>query len=259
MDNAYSSGSPSAYSYTGNGTSGILLWGAQLEVGSTASPYQRVVSQFDITDPVGFPTYPCHYLGFDGVDDFMQTPTITPGADKAQVFAGVRKLSDAAAGILVESSVNRNTNNGAFTLAAPGTVAANYGFGTKGTNDSFQSVTTFTAPITNVVTGVGDIAADTNIVRVNGVQAGSVTTDQGTGNYLAYPLYIGRRAGTTNPFNGQLFGLIVRFSGANLDASLISQTERWMAGKTPIDAASEVTWNDSTDIYTQRLYDGFGV
>ena len=38
--------------------------------------------------------------------------------------------------------------------------------------------------------------------RANGTQVAETLTDQGTGNYLAYPLYIGRRGGATIPFNG---------------------------------------------------------
>ncbi|MER3356368.1 MAG: hypothetical protein RLQ73_20730, partial [Hoeflea sp. D1-CHI-28] len=40
------------------------------------------------------------YLAFDGVDDYLVTPSITPGTDKVQVFAGVRKASDAAAAMV---------------------------------------------------------------------------------------------------------------------------------------------------------------
>jgi hypothetical protein len=90
--------------------------------------------------------------------------------------------------------------------------------------------TGYAAPITNVLTGIGDIAGDNAILRVNGTQVAQNTADQGTGNYLAYPLYIGRRAGTSFPFNGQIFGLIVRF-GSNLDAATISQTETWLGAR----------------------------
>jgi hypothetical protein len=209
----------------------VYAWGAQLETGSTASPYQRVGSQFDVTDPVGFPSYPCHYLGFDGVDDFMQTPTITPNADKVQVFAGVRKLSDGN-WVLAETSTSAAGNNGAF--AVYGTTGDRYGLASRGTSLGAASTTSsvYNAPITNVLTGLGDISGDLATLRIDSTQVAQSTADQGTGNYLAYPLYIGRRGGTSNPFNGQLFGLVVRFSTANLDAGLISQTERWMAGKT---------------------------
>lgn len=241
----------------------VLIWGAQLELGSTASPYQRVGSQFDVTDPAGFPTYPCHYLSFDGVDDFLVTPTITPNADKVQVFAGVRKLSDAAAGMIVEHSASVGSNAGTFYMTGPESTGSSgdFSFKTRGSVNPavFASSGVRLAPVTAVLSGLGDISGDLATLRVNGTQAAQSTADQGTGNFLAYPLYIGRRGGTSLPFNGQLFGLIVRFSTANLDAGLISNTERWMAGKTPIDAASEVTWNDSTDTYTQRLYNGFGV
>lgn len=166
------------------------------------------------------------YLSFDGVDDFLVTPTITPNADKVQVFAGVRKLSDAATGTIVELSTTSQT--GTFSLTESD---ADYGFRSRGTA-SGTATGVATSPITNVVTGLGDIAGDIARIRVNGAGEVTSTSDQGTGNFLAYPLFIGRRGGTSLPANIQLFGLIVRFSTANLDAGLISQTERWMAQKT---------------------------
>lgn len=175
------------------------------------------------------------WLAFDGVDDFMITPTITPGTDKVQFFGGVRKLSDAAIGAVCEFSASTDTNNGTFFLLAPRDDAtANYGWRSKGTLVVDLRATQYAAPVSNVVTGLSDIAADSATVRVNGVVAATdITTDQGTGNYLAYPMYIGRRGGTSLPFNGRLYGLITRF-GPNLTASQIGQTERWMAQRTGV-------------------------
>ena len=50
--------------------------------------------------------------------------------------------------------------------------------------------------------------------------------DQGTGNYGNYPLYIGRRGGTTNPFNGKLYGLVIR--GALSSTGEIQGSESYM-------------------------------
>ena len=189
--------------------------------------YQRVNTATDY-DTVGFPKY----LKFDGIDDWMVTPTITPGIDKVQVFAGVRKLSDAtSSGLIAESSVDRNTYNGAWTLGY-GLAASDYGFSSKGTNSTtVASGAIFLSPITNVLTGLGDISGDSAVLRINSAQAAINTSDQGTGNYLAYPFYIGRRGGTSLPFNGHIYSLIVRF-GANLDTTTIEQTENWVNGKT---------------------------
>jgi hypothetical protein len=166
---------------------------------------------------------------FDGVDDGMVTGTITPAIDKAQVFIGLRKLVDAPPAIVIETSTSFGTNNGVIQFAAPQS-GVNYNFQSKGTITSAFGVDAV-APITSVVTGIGDISTDTLILRVNSLQVGTLSTDQGTGNYLAYPLYIGRRGGTTWPFNGRIYSLIIRF-GANLTAGQITSTESWVNGKT---------------------------
>lgn len=171
------------------------------------------------------------YLLFDGTDDSLVTGTITPGTDKAQVFAGVRKLSDAAPGTVVELSASGST--GSIGVFAPiGAVANNYGWRSRGTSGAqATSGSTFAAPITNVLTGIGEISTDTAILRVNGTQVATSAVDQGTGNYLAYPAYIGRRGGTSLPANIRLYQLIGRF-GPNLTAEQIAQTEAWVNSKT---------------------------
>ena len=212
------------------GTSSFYVWGADLRVandGANLPPYQRVNTATDY-DTVGFP----HYLRFDGVDDWLVTPTITPGIDKAQVFAGVRKLSDAALGIIVELSADLSTNVGTFYLLGPNsTGTSTYMGANKGTINRTALVTGYAAPITNVLTHHGDISGDAVSLRINGVQAAQSTADQGTGNYLAYPLYIGRRGGTASQFNGRLYSLIVRF-GSNLPAATIEKAEKYINTKT---------------------------
>ena len=220
---------PTAASLTLTVVGSVTL--AQLELGSTATAYQRVGTAFDVTE-AGVQSL--SYLAFDGVDDFLVTPTITPGIDEVQVFAGVRKLSDAAAGVLLESSTSSSVNAGTFGVLAPSSpTSLRYDFRTQGTVFATASTSNsaFAAPITNVLTGLGDISGDVARLRINGVQTAETLTDQGTGNYLAYPIYIGRRGGTSLPFNGQIYGLIVRF-GANLASSQITDAETWTNGKT---------------------------
>lgn len=173
------------------------------------------------------------YLSFDGVDDGMVTNTITPAIDKVQVFAGLRKLSDAAQGMLAELSSSATANNGAFFMVAPATNAtADYAWRSKGTVAvTCTSAATYVAPITNVMAGIGDISGDISTLRINSLHVETKTADQGTGNYLAYPLYIGRRGGASLPFNGRLYSLIVRF-GTNLTDAQITSTEAWVNAKT---------------------------
>jgi hypothetical protein len=192
--------------------------------------YQRVNTATDY-DTAGFP----HYLRFDGVDDGLQTNAINfTSTDKMTVFAGVRKLSDAAPGMLVELSTNINAEPGAFYVAAPELTGVNgdYRFRSRGEliANTAPSTGSASAPTTDVVVGIGDISGDYKAIRRNGVLGGSSPEDQGSGNYGNYPLFIGRRAGTFLPFNGHLYQLIVR--GAQSTPSQIQAGERWTNNRT---------------------------
>lgn len=174
-----------------------------------------------------------YYLAFDGTDDSLATASINFSAtDKMSVFAGVRKLSDASAfGVPLELGNRSGALAGSFTLHAPGSAGSTYWWASEGTVIANLNIASgYAAPITNVLTGVGDISGDIARLRINGSVAGTTTTDQGTGNYGNYPLYIGRRNNTTLPFNGRLYSLIVR--GAQSTPEQIEATERWVNGKT---------------------------
>ena len=216
-------------SYLGDGTSGIYVWGAQLELGSTATAYQRVGTSFDVTE-AGVPTV--HYVQYDGTDDSFSTSSIDfTATDKMSVFAGVRKLSDATRGIVAELSAA--ATSGAWNLNAPNaTTTANYAFRNVGSLSGGDAVTssTFAAPTSNVLTALGDIAADVSQLRVNGSVAATSAVDLGTGNYGNYPLFIGRRNNTSLPFNGRDYGILV--VGKAASATEITNTESYLAANT---------------------------
>ena len=173
-------------------------------------PYQRVNTATDY-DTAGFPLY----LRCDGVDDGMVTSSIDfTHTDKVTVCAGVRKLSDAAYGAIAEIGTDPTTLTATFALSAStdfgDPLRRTYGWGSRGSGAlQYASATNFPQPVSNVVSGIGDISAPSSILHVNGTQAALNTSAQGTGNYGNYPLYLFRRGGTTSPFNGRFYGMTI--------------------------------------------------
>lgn len=154
-----------------------------------------------------------YYLEFDGTDDFLQTNSIDfTATDKVSLFAGVRKLSNAATGLVTELGTQTETTRQGFALFAPGNNGTNnYNFrsyGTTGDATGTTLITQFPAPHSAVLTAKGQISTDLCSLTVNRAVTVAAIMDQGTGNYGNYPLYIGRRAGTSLPFNGHLYNLI---------------------------------------------------
>lgn len=174
------------------------------------------------------------YLLFDGIDDIIVTPTITPGLDKVQTFMGITKISDATGQMGFEFSPSISVNAGSFRLGAPVVSGnASYGFASRGSASIVNAISTntFPAPITNVVTGLSDIAGSFVEIRINSSFVLRNSNTQGTGNFLSYPLYIGQRAGGLLPILGRVYGLVVRF-GQNMIAGQITDMESWMNAKT---------------------------
>lgn len=151
-----------------------------------------------------------NYLEFDGSDDFLQTANINfTATDKVSLFAGVRKLSDVSRGTVIELSANVGFNNGTFNLFAPVTNgSSDYSFTSKGTVSCSATSVGFAAPNSSVLRGVADITNKTVNLFANQNIAASSLLDQGSGNYGNYPIYIGRRGGTSAPFNGHIYSLI---------------------------------------------------
>jgi hypothetical protein len=207
-------------------TADALLWGADLRVandGVGLPPYQRVNTATDY-DTVGFPVY----LRADGSNDFLQTNSIDfSGTDKVTVAAGVRQTATTTTtGQIYELSTDVGVNNGAIGLASPGAGDSNVvRMQQRGTTFVGFNVT-INSPWTRVLTQTVNIAGDQSILRENGTQAGSSTSDLGTGNFGNYPLYLFSRAGTSLFFNGRFYGSVGR--GAQSNDQQIAALEGYM-------------------------------
>ena len=155
-----------------------------------------------------------YYLEFDGSDDFLQTNNIDfTGTDKVSLFAGVRKLSDASRAILVEFGIGVGLANGSFGIEAPRLGTANaYSFVHQGSASSVAvtSGQLYPAPHSAVLVGKGNLSDSlSESIKVNStITVGPNTTAGANTKYANYPLYIGRRTGTSLPFNGHIYGLI---------------------------------------------------
>ena len=221
--------------YTGDGTSGIYIWGASLVPANQSSlPYQRVNTTTDYdSDATKFPWY----LKFNGTSSSLQTASINfTATDKMFVSAGVRKLSDAAPGVLVELSASVASNTGAFSIAMPRTATeASVVTDLRGTLGAYRYYLGVAAPISLVLTNAYDIgsatAAEEIVMRNNGViQTGTAGGPAGIGNFGSYPLYIGARAGTSLFFNGNLYQLVI--AGKQASTEEITSTETYINTKT---------------------------
>jgi hypothetical protein len=224
-------------SYAGDITKGILIWGAQLELGSTATNYQRVTTQHDVTE-AGVASV--SYLYFDGADDAMVTSSVNfTSTNKMTAFAGYRAILKTGSAMMFElSSVNSNV--GSFSLNQ-GPIAGTTGFGALMNTGSVVGAQT--DPLTIPYTSVASLKLDSALVgtaneislRMNGTATplpNIIGSDSGTGNFGNYPFYIGARNGSQFHFAGHIYSLIAR--GAFTDAPTIASTETYVAGKTGI-------------------------
>jgi len=217
---------------TGAGGVGAFIWGAQLELGSTATAYQKVNTAFGVTE-AGVPTI--HWLQFDGTNDALASAATLnlSGTDEVTVAAGVRKLSDASARNAVSHGTSATA--GAFWITAPDAASASYGFASRGSATATAAYTNagVAAPNTSVVVGLGDISADSALLRIDGVQQATSATDQGTGNRANATLVMGADGAGTGAFhNGNIYFILIR--GALTSGADLTALEGFAAAKTGI-------------------------
>jgi hypothetical protein len=168
-----------------------------------------------------------YYLEFDGSDDWLQTAAIDfTGTDEMSVFAGVNSTADNR--MIAELSASAETNGAWFMLSASGVGGTRF----RSAGTTFTDILSADVPEPSlpwVYTGLGDISAPSAKIRRNASEYTSTDT-QGTGNYGNHALYIGRRGGSSLPFSGNLYGLIVR--GALTSGDTLTNTETWLNSKT---------------------------
>ena len=192
--------------------------------GAGLPAYQRVNTETDY-DTAGFP----HYLKCDGVDDGMVTNSIDfTSTNTMTLVAGLRKLTDALA-IPVELSSDCNYNPGSMCLASGANPSNGYVAASQGSVGSYARWLG-SAPDTSVLAASHNIPGDNTTLRRNGVAQTPGTADQGSGNFGNYPLYLFRRGGTQQPFNGQFYGLVI--VGKLLSDSQLTSTEKYINTKT---------------------------
>jgi len=161
------------------------------------------------------------------------------GTDEMTVMAGVRKLSDAADGNLVELTTNWNTsptNNGGFYLwvpevsATPDLAVASGARGTQTVNTNQRTsalLTSYPLQQTLVISSSHDISGDLTTLRVNATAESNATGEKGGGNFANAAIYLMRRGGTTNPLSGILYSLIVR--GTQTPTGTVRDFEKLLA------------------------------
>ena len=216
-------GSYGHISYQSDGASGLYVWGADLRPTDQATglipTYQRVNTSTDY-DTAGFPLY----LSGNGTQWMQCAAQDYTGVNKMLVCAGVRKLSDATTGIAEMSGTA-----GLFSLLV---VAGGYFFRSQGTTDVNVASTGSAAPVTNVVTLLGDISAPVITGRVNGVQKSTSASSQGTGNYGNQAVTLFARAGGGSGFlTGGIYQIVGRGSTVASNAAQIAATENWTDSK----------------------------
>lgn len=167
-----------------------------------------------------------YYLECDGVGDCLETSAINfTSTNKISIFTGLLKTSSAR-GMLFEMSTTYAT---AGCTAMDVDNGGNY-ISVYGVANTYNGHMAASDSVKYVATGLLDtsVASNQAVGRLNGSQvvAGGTTA---SGNLANVATYIGRRAGTVNPFNGRIYSLIVR--GAASSLAEIMAAESYVAGK----------------------------
>jgi hypothetical protein len=197
---------------------------------STIPIYQYIADALTYDNSSAFP----RYLQGDGVDDFMYSATNMDmsGTGVVSMVSGVTKLQDAATEAVWEHGTNPTTATG-FNFLAPSSTSASYFLSALGTLRSQATYTTYTPPITNLVSAYFNSAHTDAVTAVQtyvdgvAVSPSAVINNVSTGSFDARVLYLMSRAGTSLFFDGFIYSQII--FGGTLSESNRKSCEQWIA------------------------------
>ena len=233
----------STNNYQGDGTSGVYMWGAQLEEATEASNYQKRVTDIDVTESGVGEVY---YLKFDGADDGMSLTGLTSTSTPITAWFGYSATN-------ANSTDNRlllDIETGRTFLGASVDVAGNIGY-----YDGDYSRFAADSDALKVLTY--DLVEDNAKIRVDGTQEYSdATYDQ-----RAIGGQIGLFANflvDANHVAGNLYSCILR--AAESTDKEIASTESYVAKKTgvlaQVDGIATLSLDFGGNTYTARNSNG---
>ena len=237
------------FSYEGNPSNHIYAWGAQVELGSTATQYQHVTDdlRYDITEPFGANSL--NYLKFNGVDDGMSLTGLTSPSTPITAWFGYSATNAESSDL--KALIDIQTGRTILGASATGTNQVGYYDTGTGLWRGFAT----DANALKVLTY--DLVEDNAKMRVDGIQEYSDTTyDQlaiggQIGLFASYPL-------TAYRLGGNLYSCILR--AAESTDKEIASTESYVAKKTgllaQVDGLATLSLDFGGNTYTARNSNG---
>lgn len=203
-------------SYTGSGASAYQIWGAQLELGSTASEY------IPTTTAAASSSSGDYYWQFDGSNDSLALSSVPfQMADDHCVVAGANAVAGAAATIF--SIGNTASNNDVIAMDYTSNFFRVWWRDTALTLESLDSPTTRNQQI---LVGSMRKTGNTKIGRINGSQYGTGSIVMGSTTLNTAAIGVFSRITLSRYMTGSIYPVIA-IKGTVSDADLLV-LERWV-------------------------------
>jgi hypothetical protein len=204
---------------SGDSTKGVYLWGAQLELGSTATAYQRVTTAFDVTESG---QRDCYGVRTDGVDDRYATAGNVNLSTTGQVtvWAALRSRTSSPTGTIFSTTLATTVDS---FLRDNRLLDNNYGsdINLDDSNRILSYTSTVTKPAINVVRCRFNLqlsGVDRVRMFVDGVENVTVATfgTMSRTTFLDSVLHLFSRSNGTQPASVDFFGGIIAGGGYSL-------------------------------------------
>lgn len=206
-----------AQSFLGDGISGVYVCGADLKIGATKLPYQRVNTATDY-DSIGFPKYLCG----DGIDDFYNLPFLNLyGNGSCSIVAARDAVSQATDTYIISERSTTDVDPKYFPsrqLASGGNMDS-YIVSDEGTVRLDTTGSAFSGAKLAAISSVVDSGSNIKLFKDGAVVADDNYTRAGTLTLNNTTIGASVSTTTSNYENMRLYGLIIT-------KSALSDTDR---------------------------------